>query len=79
MTTINGLVSIVEEIAKTKLQRRHKLDAPKGVNGRNSDNSRIQELLRWQPAISLREGMAKTLAWIEGEYNKQRTADMATA
>jgi nucleoside-diphosphate-sugar epimerase len=79
LVTINELVSIVEEIAEVELERRYNLDAPKGVNGRNSDNTRIQELLGWQPGISLRDGMAKTLAWIEGEYNKQRSIDLATA
>lgn len=67
LVTINQLVDIVEEIAEIKLKRTYKLDAPKGVNGRNSDNTRIQELLGWQPSISLRDGMAKTYAWIEAQ------------
>lgn len=68
ITTINGLVDIVENIADVKLERNHNLDAPKGVNGRNSDNTLIQELLGWAPGIPLREGMAKTYEWIHGEY-----------
>jgi len=68
LVTINGLVDIVEEIAGIKLQRNYKLDAPKGVNGRNSDNTRIQQLLDWQPGIRLRDGMAKTYAWIHDQY-----------
>ena len=68
LTTINGLVDIVEEIAGVKLQRNYKLDAPKGVNGRNSDNTLIQELLGWAPGIRLRDGMARTYEWIHAEY-----------
>jgi len=68
VTTINGLVDIVENIADVKLKRNHNLDAPKGVNGRNSDNTLIQELLGWAPGITLRDGMAKTYEWIHAEY-----------
>ena len=64
LTTINGLVSIVEEIAGVKLERHYKLDAPKGVNGRNSDNNRIQEVHGWEPSIKLRDGMKRTHDWI---------------
>jgi nucleoside-diphosphate-sugar epimerase len=60
-------LSIVEEIAGVKLKRNYNLSAPKGVNGRNSDNTLIQEKLGWAPSISLREGLAKTYAWIESE------------
>ena len=65
--TINQLVDIVEEIAGVKLERKYNLNAPKGVNGRNSDNTKIQEYLGWEPSIRLREGMAKTYEWIEKE------------
>ncbi len=68
LVTINQLVDIVEEIAGIKLKRRYDLSAPKGVNGRNSDNTRIQELLGWEPGIRLRDGMAKTYAWIYDQY-----------
>ena len=64
LVTINQLVSIVEEIAGIKVKRNYDLTAPKGVNGRNSDNTRIQELLGWQPSIPLKEGLEKTYAWI---------------
>jgi len=64
LTTINGLVSIVEEIAGIKLERKYKLDAPKGVNGRNSDNTRIKQVHHWEPSIKLKEGMRKTYEWI---------------
>ena len=65
--TINQLVSLVEEIAGIKLKRKYKPDAPKGVNGRNSDNAKINEYLGWEPSIRLKDGLAKTYEWIESE------------
>jgi GDP-D-mannose 3',5'-epimerase len=67
LVTVNDLVSIVEELAGIKLKRNYKLNAPTGVNGRNSDNTLLLNYLGWEPSISLRDGMAKTLAWIEGQ------------
>ncbi|HLJ79462.1 MAG TPA: NAD-dependent epimerase/dehydratase family protein [Acidobacteriaceae bacterium] len=67
LVTINQLVDIVEEIAGVKLKRRYKLDAPKGVNGRNSDNTKIKQELGWEPSIRLKDGMAKTYEWIESQ------------
>jgi GDP-D-mannose 3',5'-epimerase len=64
VVTINGLVDIVEEIAGINLERKYKLDAPKGVNGRNSDNTLINEHFGWEPSIKLRDGMARTYEWI---------------
>ena len=68
LVTINGLVDIVEDIAGIKLERRYDLSAPKGVNGRNSDNDLIQKLLGWEPGVRLRAGLEKTYAWIYDEY-----------
>jgi GDP-D-mannose 3',5'-epimerase len=62
--TINQLVDIVEEIAGIILTRKYNLDAPKGVNGRNSDNTLISERLGWAPQIPLRDGMEQTYRWI---------------
>lgn len=64
LVSINQLVDIVEEIAQIKLKRKYQLDAPQGVNGRNSDNTLIQEILNWQPSIALKEGMQTTYEWI---------------
>ena len=64
LVTINQLVDIVEEIAGIKLKRNYDLNAPKGVNGRNSDNTLIKQHLGWAPGIRLREGLEKTYAWI---------------
>ncbi|MEX2217395.1 MAG: NAD-dependent epimerase/dehydratase family protein [Phycisphaerales bacterium] len=68
LVSINQLVDIAEDIAGVKLKRNYNLDAPKGVAGRNSDNTLIRELLGWEPSIRLRDGMAKTYAWILDEY-----------
>jgi nucleoside-diphosphate-sugar epimerase len=66
--TINHLVDIVEEIAGIKLVRRYDLSAPKGVNGRNSDNTLIKKYLNWEPATTLRVGLEKTYRWIYDQY-----------
>jgi nucleoside-diphosphate-sugar epimerase len=78
LVTINQLVDIVEEIAGIKLKRSYNLSAPKGVNGRNSDNTMILEKLNWEPSIKLREGMAKTYAWIESEMLAAKPLAAAT-
>lgn len=67
LVTINQLVDLVEDIAGVKLERKYNLGAPKGVNGRNSDNTLIQKYLGWEPSIKLRDGMAKTYEWIESQ------------
>lgn len=64
MVSINQLVDIVEDIAGVKLKRRYKLDAPKGVRGRNSDNTLVKKVLGWAPSIPLREGMERNYRWI---------------
>jgi nucleoside-diphosphate-sugar epimerase len=65
--TINQLVDIVEDIAGIKLKRRYNLDAPKGVNGRNSDNTLIKKVFGWEPDTKLRDGMEKTYRWIHDQ------------
>ena len=64
LVSINQLVDIVESIAGVTLKRNYNLSAPKGVNGRNSDNTRIRQSLDWEPAVRLREGLKKTYDWI---------------
>jgi len=70
LVTINQLVDIVEDIAGVKMKRKYKLDAPKGVRGRNSDNTLIHKYLGWQPSIRLRDGMEKTYRWIYDEMRQ---------
>ena len=69
MVSINSMVEIIEGIAGAKLTRNYNLEAPKGVRGRNSDNTRIQNLLNWQPSISLSTGLSATYKWIEEQVN----------
>ncbi len=72
LVTINGLVDIVEKISGVSLSREYNLDAPKGVNGRNSDNTMIQDRLNWAPNISLADGMKLTYEWIETQFLAQQ-------
>jgi GDP-D-mannose 3',5'-epimerase len=70
LVTVNQLVDIVEDIAGIKVVRHYDLSAPQGVNGRNSDNTRIQQYLGWEPNIPLRVGIAKTYTWIQEQITK---------
>ncbi len=72
LISVDDLVSMIEQIAGVKLERHYKLDAPRGVAGRNSDNTMIQQVLGWEPNIPLREGMKETYAWIEGQYHDRK-------
>jgi GDP-D-mannose 3', 5'-epimerase len=72
LVSINQLVDIVEEIAGVRLKRTYNLRAPKGVKGRNSDNTRIQKIMGWQPSISLRDGMERTYRWIYDKMLAER-------
>jgi GDP-D-mannose 3', 5'-epimerase len=67
MVTINRLVDIVEAIAGVTLSRTCRLDAPKGVRGRNSDNRLITERLGWAPSVRLEDGMRETYEWIRAK------------
>jgi len=68
LVSINELVSIVERIAGITLKRHYDPDAPRGVAGRNSDNTFIKQVLNWEPATPLEEGMEKTYHWIGQQY-----------
>lgn len=72
MVSINGLVDIVEEIAGYRLERKYDPDAPKGVRGRNSENTLIRKYLGWEPSIPLREGMKKTYDWISLQLKEEK-------
>jgi GDP-D-mannose 3', 5'-epimerase len=67
--SINDLVSLVEEVAGVQLKRKHVLNAPLGVAGRNSDNTFIRQKLGWAPDTPLRVGIEKTYRWIEEQYH----------
>ena len=66
MVTINELADIIADIAGIQLIKKH-IPGPQGVRGRNSDNTRLREVLHWQPEVSLEEGLACTYAWIESQ------------
>jgi GDP-L-fucose synthase len=72
LVSINELVSIIEGIAGVKLERHYDLTAPRGVAGRNSDNTFIKSVLRWEPHTTLQDGLGKTYAWIEQQYRDRK-------
>ena len=72
LVSINELVSKVERIAGVKLKRRYDLTAPRGVAGRNSDNTFIQKVLKWEPNTPLDTGLRATYKWIEGQYKARK-------
>lgn len=74
MVTIDRLVDLVSTIAEKRLVKRYDLTKPQGVRGRNSDNSRLLQLLGWEPSFSLEAGLAVTYRWIEAELKKQHRA-----
>lgn len=69
MVTINQLADMIAEIAGVKIEKQH-IDGPQGVRGRNSDNTKLREVLNWEPDIALEDGLKKTYSWIE---TQQRT------
>ena len=72
LVSINELVGKIERIAGVKLKRSYKLDAPKGVAGRNSDNTFIKKILKWEPGTTLNKGLAETYEWIEEQYHARK-------
>ncbi|MEN6427557.1 MAG: NAD-dependent epimerase/dehydratase family protein [Phycisphaerales bacterium] len=72
LISVNDLVTLAEKIGGIKLDRRYDLDAPKGVGGRNSDNTFIQQILGWEPSTPLADGLQKTYAWIETQYEDRK-------
>ncbi len=71
MVSINGLIDIISEIAGVTVERNHDLNAPQGVRGRNSDNTLILDKLGWEPEVDLKNGLAKTYAWIEEQIERE--------
>ncbi|PYT77080.1 MAG: hypothetical protein DMG40_24785 [Acidobacteria bacterium] len=72
LVTINELVDKVEKIVGVKLRRTYDLDAPRGVAGRNSDNTLIQQVLHWEPGTSLDAGLRATYDWIREQHEKRK-------
>lgn len=72
LISINDLVSLVESIGGITLKRRYDLTAPRGVAGRNSDNTFIKKMLNWEPNTPLSKGMRTTYKWIEQQYRDRK-------
>jgi nucleoside-diphosphate-sugar epimerase len=70
LISINGLVDLISKIAGKHLVKRHDLSKPQGVRGRNSDNTRLKQVLGWEPTISLEVALEVTYKWIEAELRK---------
>ena len=82
MVTINQLADMISEIADVQITKKH-IDGPMGVRGRNSDNTKLREVLGWEPQISLEEGLRETYRWIEKQVeanlnlsNKSKTSSI---
>jgi nucleoside-diphosphate-sugar epimerase len=83
MISINELVDMVAKIAGKRIGKNYDVTKPQGVRGRNSDNTRLREVLNWEPRVSLEQGLEVTYHWIAGELQKQsaerQTAPMLTS
>jgi nucleoside-diphosphate-sugar epimerase len=77
LVTINRLVDLVAGIAGKQIKKRHNLDGPQGVRGRNSENTRLRQVLGWEPSIRLEQGLAMTYPWIASRVVGQAAAEMA--
>jgi len=79
MISINELVDIVSHIAGKRIGKRYDTTKPQGVRGRNSDNTRLRQILHWEPQVSLEEGLARTYSWIESQVTRRRAEAGVTA
>ncbi len=71
LVSINELVDIVAKIAGKKISKRYDLTKPQGVRGRNSDNAKLRQILKWEPLVNLEDGLRKTYPWIFGQVTKK--------
>ena len=72
LVSIDELIDIVAKIAGKKIKKRHDISKPQGAMIRNSDNTKIRQLLKWEPSISIEEGFGKTYSWIKEQIDKNR-------
>jgi GDP-D-mannose 3',5'-epimerase len=75
LISVDELVSLAEEIGNVKLTRKYDLNAPRGVAGRNSDNTFIKQVFGWEPSTPFKEGLTKTYAWIEQQYYARKAGE----
>jgi GDP-D-mannose 3',5'-epimerase len=78
LISINALVDMAAEIAGKRIGKRYNLAAPQGVRGRNSDNTRLRQVLGWEPEVTLEDGLRRTYGWIAQQL-AQGTAPTLTA
>ena len=67
LVSVDGLVDIISRIAGKQIVKRHDLTRPQGVRGRNSDNSRLRQVLGWEPGTTLSQGLVPTYQWIAAQ------------
>lgn len=79
LVTVNQVIDLLEEFAEVKLERTYDLDAPRGVRGRNSDNTLVKERLNWEPTTTLRVGLERTYRWVYDQVAARATANMNVA
>jgi nucleoside-diphosphate-sugar epimerase len=75
LISVDGLVSLAEEIGGAKLNRKYDLTAPRGVAGRNSDNTFIKQVFDWEPSTAFHDGLTKTYRWIEAQYYARKAGE----
>jgi GDP-D-mannose 3', 5'-epimerase len=71
LVTVDELVDVVAKVACKRVTKRHDLTRPQGVRGRNSDNTRLREILDWEPRTTIAEGIKPTYHWIASRYGQQ--------
>ena len=79
LVTINELVDLVARVADKRIRKSHNLSGPQGVRGRNSDNTRLREVLGWEPSIRLEQGLSITYPWIASQVARQAAPEMVDA
>jgi len=75
MVTINELADLVANVAGIEIAKKH-IEGPQGVRGRNSDNTRLREVLGWEPQVSLEKGLEKTYRWIEEQVSTRLSSEL---
>ncbi|HSB02993.1 MAG TPA: NAD-dependent epimerase/dehydratase family protein [Anaerolineales bacterium] len=75
LISVDRLVSLAEEIGGVRLNRKYDLNAPRGVAGRNSDNTFIKQIFGWEPSTHFKDGLTKTYAWIEQQYHARKAGE----
>jgi nucleoside-diphosphate-sugar epimerase len=75
LISVDDLVSLAEQIGNVKLTRKYDLTAPRGVAGRNSDNTFIKQVFGWEPSTPFKEGLTNTYAWIEQQYYARKAGE----